>query len=162
MKRIIRVTLAILFALVMTFGLKVSTASAQVPNLKNDPNCNVNLTDKGPIKNYYQPMQNMRKDASNVIAKLNYADIYRLPPFRLTEKTVRLDVQGKYGDNGRNWQVQVNNMSGNSTIAHANIAGSLESASTIDRQRLVERKFRDALVKSLDSEHSQLLEGNCK
>jgi hypothetical protein len=34
MKRIIRVTLAIVFVLVMTFGLKVSTASAQVPGLK--------------------------------------------------------------------------------------------------------------------------------
>lgn len=34
MKRIIRLTFAIVFALVMTFGLKVSTATAQVPDFK--------------------------------------------------------------------------------------------------------------------------------
>jgi hypothetical protein len=51
MKRIIRVTLATVFALVMTFGLKVSTASAQVPGLK------VGNGDNSALLQQTEPMQ---------------------------------------------------------------------------------------------------------
>jgi len=58
MKRIIRVTLAIVFALVMTFGLKVSTASAQVPDLKvgngDDNSALLQHTEPMPMEDFSQ------------------------------------------------------------------------------------------------------------
>jgi len=145
-----------LISLVAAVAIAVGSAAHAV-----DPNCNTNLVNNGPINNYLNPTNAQRSDGSDVIAMLTFADLYRMPPFRINNGRVRLDVQGAIPGGGRNWQVQVNGVHGNSTIAHANIAGTLAGASTAERQRYVERKFRNALVSSLNSGDSFALNGNC-
>jgi hypothetical protein len=122
-----------------------------------DPNCNTNLVQGLMIPGYVAPNGATQANASNAIARLMFADIWRLPPFRITENNVRLDVQGAIAGGGRNWQAQV----GPNSIAHANIVGTLAGASTVARRTYIQRVFRNALVQSLADGHSYTLTGNC-
>lgn len=127
-----------------------------------DPNCTVNVAAGAAIPNYYgAPNAVTRKDASDAIAQLVFANMYRNPPFRINQGNVRLDVQGGVAGGGRNWQVQVNGVSGNSTIAAAIIDGNLANASTPQRRRNVERSFRNALVQSLTNATIYTATGPC-
>lgn len=130
--------------------------------LFDDPNCKVVITETGAIPNYYgTPSAQQRADATAAIAKLEFDDIWRLPPWRIKEDTVRLDVQGAIAGGGRNWQIQVNDIKGHSTIAAVTVQGNLATASTPARRAYVQRMVRAALVKSLTDEKSEDVNGPC-
>lgn len=127
-----------------------------------DPNCAVNVGVNGAINNYFgAPNNNQTRDATNVIAQLDFADLYRQPPFRINGNLVRLDAQGLNGAGDSNWQVQINGVNGNSTIAHAQIVAAVGNASTADRQRNVERSARNALNQSLNTGNRYDVTGHC-
>ena len=149
------------FAVACTLTLALLTLPT-APVRAVDPNCTVNVAQGGAINNYFgAPNAQQQRDATNAIAQLDFNDIWRNPPFRINFGTVRLDVQGAINGGGRNWQVQINGVNGNSTISHATIQGPLAGASTADRQAFVQRKMRDALVQSLNSGNSFDVNGNC-
>lgn len=129
-----------------------------------DPNCQVNVVAGGAFPNPFPGMNNnQRADATNAIALLAFADLYRNPPFRINgpANLVRLDVQGGVAGNGRNWQVQINGVNGASTVATMLIDGTLAGASTADRQAFVQRSARSGLVQSLGSGSTFRVTGNC-
>jgi hypothetical protein len=129
-----------------------------------DPNCQVNVHAGGPIHNYFGiPNPARTQDATNAIAQLDFADLYRLPPFRIQGPAglVRLDAQGATTGGGRNWQVQVNGVNGHSTISHMGIGAALAGASTASRQAFVQRSARNGLVQSLNTGNSYQVTGFC-
>jgi hypothetical protein len=118
----------------------------------------------GAIPGYFgAPNAAQRNDATNAIARLTFADLYRNPPFRINgpANLVRLDVQGAIAGGGRNWQVQINGIGGNSTIAHMLINGAVGGASTPDRQANVQRSARNALNQSLATGNTFSVGGFC-
>lgn len=135
---------------------------AQETQAFNDPNCAITINYLGPINNYYQPSPANRQDATDTIAQLTFADIWRLPPFRISVGTVRLDVQGAIAGGGRNWQIQVNGINGASSIAAIVVQGNLATASTEERQAYVQRMVRSALVQSLNSARTMDVNGPCR
>ena len=141
-----------------------STTTPPVVEAFNDPNCVVNVVAGAPIPNYFGvPNAAQRNDATNAIAALTFADLYRNPPFRIHGPAglVRLDVQGAIAGGGRNWQVQINNVHGNSTISTMLVAGGLAGASTADRRTFVQRSARNGLVQSLGTGNIYNVNGNC-
>ncbi|HVI49287.1 MAG TPA: hypothetical protein VM802_30760 [Chitinophaga sp.] len=130
--------------------------------LLNDPNCTININNTGPIPNYYQPTPVNMQDANNTIAQLTFADIWRLPPFRITTGTVRLDVMGVIQGGGRNWQIHINGINGPSTIASITVQGNLATASTQERQAYVQNMTKRALQQSLMSANSMDVNGPCR
>ncbi len=133
------------------------------PEILVDPNCTITITLGNNIPNYPPNVSNKNiTDAQNAIGKLTFADIWRLPPWRIDQGTVRLDVQGALPNGGRNWQVQINGMSGNSTISATLVNGNLATASTKERQQYVERMVRRALEDSLSSKKVADVTGPCK
>ena len=127
-----------------------------------DPNCTITIAPLGPIPNrYLNPSNQNRQDATDVIAQLTFGDLWRMPPFRINQSTVRLDVQGAVPGGGRNWQVQINGVNGASTIAAAIIQGNLANASTQARQTYVASRARAALVASLNGGQIQNVNGPC-
>ncbi len=149
--------------------LQVGTSSgsarlveAIAPAPMNDPNCTLTITAGGPIPNRYpNPSARNLQDATDAIAQLTFADLWRLPPFRINQGTVRLDVQGAVAGGGRNWQVQINGIAGASSIAAAVIAGNVANASTQARQNYVASRARAALVASLNTGLMQDVNGPC-
>jgi len=129
-----------------------------------DPNCQVNVVAGPAMPNYFgMPNAAQRNDATNAIAHLTFGDLYRMPPFRIDGPAglVRLDVQGAIAGGGRNWQVQINNIPGHSTISTMLIAGGLAGASTADRRAFVQRSARNGLVQSLGTGNIYNVTGNC-
>ena len=64
-----------------------------------------------------------------------------------------MDVQGRTADGEQNLQVQINGVNGNSTVAAALIAESVQDAS-IEAQRVYAvRKIKDALFSSMNDNH---------
>jgi len=132
--------------------LAVCCASLSAPCWSQDPNCNANVAAHGAINNYFgAPNANQTRDATNAIAQLDFADLYRAPPFRINQGLVRLDAQGPNAAGDANWQVQINGINGNSTIAHAQVQAALGNASTAARRTYVQRMVRSALNQSLNS-----------
>jgi hypothetical protein len=104
----------------------------------------------------------------DVVGKLNFADVFRNGqytiansdyPYKKNHTRVRIDHQGSH-DNGHNqggkWhniQIQINGISGNSTVAHVNVHDSLAS---IDQNvsKIAQSKIRDALLSSFKDKHS--------
>lgn len=142
--------------------MQTTNVEAQKTELFNDPNCTITITPGGQIPNYYNPSPANRQDATDAIAQLTFADIWRLPPFRITVRTVRLDVQGAIAGGGRNWQVQVNGIQGASTISAVLVQGNLATASTAERQAYVQRMVRQALVESLNTARIEDVNGPCR
>lgn len=129
--------------------------------LVNDPNCMIDVLERGRIPNYFgTPSSRQERDARGAIARLEYADLGREPPFRITMGTVRLDAQGA-AENARNWQIQINGVSGNSTISTMLIANTLLSASTRERQAFVIRSARNGLLQSLRTANVYSVDGMC-
>lgn len=128
----------------------------------NDPNCTITINAQGPINNYHAPSQQNIQDATDAISQLVFADIWRLPPFRISVRSVRLDVQGAIAGGGRNWQVQINGISGASTISAIIVQGNLATASTEERRTYVQRMVRNALVQSLNTARSMDVNGPCR
>jgi hypothetical protein len=81
------------------------------------------VTEGQPIPNHFQPNQNQKTAAHEVIAHLQYADLWRGAGTLHNTQLVRVDMQGTIaGDPVRhNIQVQVNGIGGHSTIAHADV-----------------------------------------
>jgi hypothetical protein len=128
-----------------------------------DPNCQVNVVAGQAIPNYGGPPSNAQQsDSTNAISQLGFADLYRNPPFSINgpANRVRLDVQGVIPGNGRNWQVQINGVNGNSTIAAMLIDGTLANA-TGANQAFVQRSARSALVQSLNTHNIYRVTGTC-
>ncbi len=141
---------------------KTALVQAPEPALFNDPNCTVVITQGGVIPNYFgAPSPRQRQDATDAIAQLTFADIWRLPPWRINQGTVRLDIQGVIAGGGRNLQVQINGIAGNSTISGVTVQGNLANASTAARQAYVQRMVRSALVQSLNTANMQNVNGPC-
>jgi hypothetical protein len=141
-----------------------TTPPSETPEAFVDPNCVVNVVAGAAIPNYFGvPNNAQRNDATNAIAQLAFADLYRNPPFSIQGPAglVRLDVQGAIAGGGRNWQVQINGVAGHSTISTMLIAGGLAGASTADRQAFVQRSARNGLVQSLGSGNIYSVTGNC-
>ena len=131
-----------------------------------DPNCAVTVVAGNAFPNRYAaaltPAQ--QTDATNAIAALTFGNLYRNPPYRISgpANLVRLDVQGAIAGNGRNWQVQINNINGASTIATMLIDATAGGASTPDRQSFVQRSARNALVQSLATGNTYQVNGPCQ
>jgi hypothetical protein len=143
---------------------KVVDAEQAPPQAAVDPNCQVTVVAGGAIPNYFgAPNAAQRNDATNAIAQLQFADLYRNPPFRINGPAglVRLDVQGGIAGGGRNWQVQINGIGGHTTISAMLINGAVGNASTPDRQAYVTRSARNGLVQSLNTGNLYNVGGFC-
>jgi len=135
---------------------------AQATQAFNDPNCTITVDNIGPINNYHVPSPANMQDATDAISQLTFADIWRLPPFRISVGTVRLDVQGAIAGGGRNWQVQINGINSPSTISAIVVQGNLATASTDERRAYVQRMVRTALVQSLHITRTMDVTGPCR
>ena len=105
-----------------------------------------------PIPNHFQPNQAQRNAAHDVIAQLEYGDIWRGAGTLHKNNLVRVDMQGTIPGNPvrHNIQVQVNGIQGNSTIAHADVSASIMTNDP-PNQKGAANKVISALNQSLDS-----------
>jgi hypothetical protein len=112
------------------------------------------------VSNHFQPNQQQRTAAHEVIAQLQYADLWRGAGTLHQNNLVRVDMQGTIAGNPvrPNIQVQVNGIRGNSTIAHADVSARLMTNDPAN-QRGVASKVISALNQSLDSGHSYTVTG---
>ncbi|MBS0031376.1 hypothetical protein ACTJJ0_30070 [Chitinophaga sp. 22321] len=130
--------------------------------LENDPDCNININNQGPINYYYSPDPDNVQDANNGISQLTYANIWMAPPFRMTVGTVMLEVRAVLAGNGRQWQINANDTGGVSTIASVIIQGNLATASTRERRAYVLSMVKKAVQQSLDNGQEMNVNGPCK
>ncbi len=117
----------------------------------------------GPIPNHFaNANQRQLKAAQEVIAQLQYADIWRGAGTLHESKNelMRLDMQGTIPGNPvrHNIQVQVNGIQGASTVAHADVSASLMTHDAAN-QRGVANKVISALNQSLDNGQSYTVTG---
>lgn len=143
---------------------QITETATTAPMPEVDPNCQVNVVAGAAIPHYFgAPNGAQTADATNAIAQLTFADLYRMPPFRINGPAglVRLDVQGVIAGGGRNWQVQINGVPGASTISTMLINGAVGGASTPDRQAYVQRSARNGLVQSLNTGNIYNVGGFC-
>lgn len=108
----------------------------------------------GDVRNAYGNMNaNQERDARLAINAIDFADVWRGAGTIVNQGLVRLDVQGRTGAGEQNLQVQINGVNGNSTVAAALIAESVQDAS-IEAQRVYAvRKIKDALFSSMNDNH---------
>jgi len=120
----------------------------------------INLTEGGAIPNYRAPGNAQRSSAQDVIAQLQYADIWRGAGTLHDDGVMRLDMQGQIAGppKKQNLQVQIDGIAGNSTVAHANVSHSVMTDDPAN-QRGVARKVISALNQSLDSGNSYTVDG---
>lgn len=120
----------------------------------------INIIQGGPIPNYHAPTNTQRDSSQDVIAQLDYADIWRGPGTLHDDGVMRLDMQGIIPGppQMQNLQVQVDGLQGNSTVAHANVSVSIQTNDPIN-QVGAKNKVISALNQSLDSGHSYTVTG---
>ena len=108
----------------------------------------------GNVRNAYGNMNaNQERDARLAINAIDFADVWRGAGTIVNQGLVRLDVQGRTAAGEQNLQVQINGVNGNSTVAAALIAESVQDAS-IEAQRVYAvRKIKDALFSSMNDSH---------
>lgn len=141
---------------------KENILSEETTTLLNDPNCVINTSNAGAINYYHAPSQANIQDAMNAISQLGIADIWQVPPFRITIQSVTLEVRGVTAGGGRNWLLLINGINGASTIAAITVQGNLSSASTEERRTYVQSMVRSALVHSLNTALNIDVNGPCK
>lgn len=108
----------------------------------------------GDVRNAYGNMNgNQERDARLVINAIDFADVWRGAGTIVNEPLARLDVQGRTAAGEQNLQVQINGVNGNSTVAAALIAESVQDASTKAQQVYAVRKIKDALFSSMNDGH---------
>ena len=108
----------------------------------------------GNINNAFGNMNaNQGNDARLAINAIDFADVWRGAGTIVNQGLVRVDVQGRTAAGEQNLQVQINGVNGNSTVAAALIAESVQDAS-IEAQRVYAvRKIKDALFSSMNDNH---------
>lgn len=125
----------------------------------------VSIVQNGPIPNYYTGLNAARRTAAqNVIAQLQYADLWRGAGTLYTNDLMRIDMQGLIPAHGgtpaqSNIQVQVNGVTGHSTVAHANVSYSLNGITNAENQQGAANQVISALNRSLDSGYSYSVTG---
>lgn len=112
------------------------------------PNLAVNLT------------QAQKTAAQNVIALLQYDDLFRAAGTLRNVPVMRVDMQGVIpGPPQRsNIQVQINGVNGHSTVAHADFSRTLATANQPNQAGALNRVI-SALNQSLDSGRSYIVAG---
>ena len=108
----------------------------------------------GDVRNAYGNMNaNQERHARLAINAIDFADVWRGAGTIVNQGLVRLDVQGRTAAGEQNLQVQINGVNGNSTVAAALIAESVQNAN-IEAQRVYAvRKIKDALFSSMNDNH---------
>ncbi|MFU2319090.1 hypothetical protein [Rahnella sp. PCH160] len=88
------------------------------------------------IPHIYLPNNAQKQSAYNVIAQLQYADLWRAPGQLRTNGVMRVDMQGHIPGavTQYNIQVQVNGINGQSTVAHVIVSGSLQTGNAQNQQ----------------------------
>lgn len=117
-----------------------------------DPNDIIDIEEDGPPSRHFGQRLTaaQRKMATNLIAALQYPDIWRASRTLHEEGKMHLDQQNANpAVQGANLQIQVGG--GDSTIATALVEPRLSTAGTAELQRYVERMVRNALNQSLVS-----------
>lgn len=108
----------------------------------------------GDVRNAYGNMNaNQERDARLAINAIDFADVWRDAGTIVNQGLVRLDVQGRTAAGEQNLQVQINGVNGNSTVAAALIAESVQDASIKAQQVYAVRKIKDALFSSMNDSH---------
>jgi hypothetical protein len=114
----------------------------------------IDVTQEGGINNYFDSANKTHTgDACDVIAMLEYSDIWRGSGTLHESGTMRLDMQGSYPEGSGtvyNLQVQVNGVRGSSTVAHALVSDEVQNDDPAN-QRGVAHKVISALNQSLDT-----------
>ncbi|MGA4670768.1 hypothetical protein ACPCG0_13390 [Propionibacteriaceae bacterium Y1923] len=116
----------------------------------------------GPIPRYFGALNAAQtQDAKDVIAMLEYTDIFRSARTLHNTALIRLDMQGQIPGPPQqaNIQAQVNGVQGNSTVAHVLVDWSVANDDPAN-QLGVERAVRAALRSSLADGHTWLVSGS--
>ncbi|MVT10234.1 hypothetical protein [Chitinophaga tropicalis] len=100
------------------------------------------------IHNYFAPSTANKQDAKKVIKQLTYDDIWRLPPFRITEGSVSLVLENTVAGGGRMWGIHVNGIQHRNVIAGIHVHGSLRKG---EKQKKVESLVKKALEEGLQN-----------
>ncbi|MCE8034447.1 MAG: hypothetical protein LPK20_13240 [Halomonas sp.] len=109
------------------------------------------LQRQGPMRNAYGNMnQTQHGDAVTAINSLTDTAIWRGAGTIISQGTVRIDVQGYTSDGDLNLQVQINGVSGNSTVAAILVAPSVGEANTQAQHVYATRKLKNALFESMN------------
>lgn len=113
----------------------------------------------GAIPGHIVPNAGQRSDAQDVIAMLQYDDIWRSARTLHNSGVARLDMQGTIGPGAtgfprQNLQVQI----GGSSVAHADVSYSIQSDDAAN-QRGALRKVIGALNQSLNGQQSYVVAG---
>jgi len=120
----------------------------------------ITLVVTGPINNHHAPNAAQRDATQDVIATLQYADLWRGPGTLRQNAIMRIDMQGNIPGPPlmKNLQVQVNGLNGASTVAHANVSTTIQSNDP-GNQRGALKKVISALNQSLDTNQSYVVGG---
>lgn len=125
----------------------------------------ITVVQKGDIPNKYPtPLNTKQKtDAHTAIGALEYAKIFQNNSGTISNfETMRVDMQGTFTQGGYRWhniQVQINGISGKSTVAHANVSEQTMTSDPVNQKGVVQ-KVRSALEQSLDSGKSYEVSGS--
>jgi hypothetical protein len=113
------------------------------------------------IPNVYVPNQNLKTSARDAIAHLQYANLWQNAGNLYDNNVMRVDMQGIIPGPPiqHNIQVQVDNLLGHSTVAHANVSTTLMTGDPAN-QRGALQKVITALYQSLDTGHSYTVTGS--
>jgi hypothetical protein len=118
----------------------------------------ITVVPTGPINNRGIPNQAQRSSAHDVIAMLDYTDLWLGLGTLHQDANVRVDQQ-PHGPNQRNIQVQINGIAGNSTIAHTVLSTTVQTNDQTN-QVGVANKVISALNQSLDTAQSYSVAGS--
>lgn len=96
----------------------------------------ITRTQGAAIPHIFLPNNAQRESAYQVIAQLEYADLWRGAGQLRTNNVMRVDMQGHIPGaiTQYNIQVQVNGINGHSTVAHAIVSGSLQTTNAQNQQ----------------------------
>lgn len=120
----------------------------------------MNVIQGGPIPHRPAITNAQREAAYNVIAQLDYTDLWLGPGTLRSNQLMRVDMQGQIAGPPvqSNLQVQINGVQGRSTVAHAIVSASIMTNNQQNQQG-ARNKVVEALNKSLDDGHGYTVNG---